>query len=91
MAISNALITLGTAPVQVVAPNNTPQRVTLHNQTKSNNHYVFIGNESVGTANAPHIDPGETLQLTLNPLEALYAVSDPSGLPLGVLIQRQGA
>lgn len=89
MSISTNLITLGTAPVLVVGASNMAQRVTLHNMTKSSNEYIFIGNETVGTGNAPHIDPGDTLQLTLNPYESLYAVSDPSGLEIGVMIQRQ--
>ena len=91
MVLSTNLITLGTAPVLIVAPSNMAQRVTMHNMTKSSNEYIFYGNETVGTGNAPHIDPGDTLQLTLNPGEALYAVSDPSGLEVGVAIQRQGA
>jgi hypothetical protein len=89
MTISTNLVTLGTAAQQVVGPSTEPQFVTMHNMTKSSNEYIFYGNATVGTGNAPHIDPGDTLQLRLLPGEALYAVSEPSGLDLGVFIQKQ--
>lgn len=89
MTISTSLVTLGTAAQEVVGPSVEPQFVTLHSMTKSSNEYVFYGNATVGTGNAPHMDPGETLQLRLLPGESLYALSDPSGLDLGVFIQTQ--
>jgi hypothetical protein len=89
MSISTSLLTLGTAPSLIVQASHMPQRVILHNMTKSNNSYIHYGNDTVGTANSPHIDPGETLQITLNPAEPLYALSEPSGLPVGVFVQRQ--
>lgn len=89
MTISTSLITLGTAAQVVVSPSAEPQLVTLHNMTKSSNEYVYYGNATVGTGNAPHIDPGETLHLRLLPTETLYALSNPDGLDLGVFIQRQ--
>lgn len=77
-------LTLGT-PVLIVPADNMPQDVTLHNMTKSSNEYIFIGGSAVSTTNAPHIDPGETLQLTLRPSDSLWAVSEPDGLEVGVL------
>lgn len=89
MAITNSIIELtGTAQV-VVAPSNNPQRVTMHNMTKSNNNYIHYGAAGCTILNAPHIDPGETIKFDLMPGEALFALSDPSGLDLGILIQRQ--
>jgi hypothetical protein len=86
MSISNALFTLSdTTPTQIVGYDNMPHQVMLHNMTKSSNEYIFIGDSSVSTANAPHIDPGETLVLELGPGDRLYAVSDPDGLEVGVL------
>jgi hypothetical protein len=43
----------------------------------------------VSTTNAPHIDPGETIQFDLGPGDRLFAVSDPAGLVVGVLDIRQ--
>lgn len=85
MSIINAQFTLGTAATQITTPSVMVQTVILHNMTKSSNEYIFYGGPTVGTANAPHIDPGETLQITLLPLQVLYAVSDPDGLTVGVL------
>jgi hypothetical protein len=88
MTMINSIVTLsGTAQLVAQASVN-PQFVTLHNMTKSSNEYVHYGSINAGTANSPHIDPSETLQLQLLPGEALFALSDPTGLALGVLIQR---
>jgi hypothetical protein len=91
MTMTNNLVTL-TASAQLVAQASVnPQFVTLHNMTKSSNSYIHYGSANAGTANSPHIDPGETLRLELLPGEALFALSDPTGLTLGVLIQRYDA
>lgn len=85
MPIFTDRITLGTA-AQLIVPNaNMAQQVHLHNMTKSSNQYVYVGDSSVGTVNAIHIDPGKDLALTLQPGDELYAVSDPAGLDIGIL------
>ena len=90
MALSSAQYTLGSAtPTQIVPPSVMPQWVTVHNMTKSSNEYVFLGGPTVGTANGIHVDPGDTVQLKMLPLESLWAVSDPNGLVVAVLISRQ--
>jgi hypothetical protein len=81
-------LTAGT-PTQVVGPATQRQVAHFHNATKSSNQYVYIGSETVSTANSIHLDPGESKEITLEPLDTLWAVSDPSGLQLGVLIVRQ--
>jgi hypothetical protein len=85
MPIEHNLYTLGTAPSLVVPNDNMPQEVHLHNMTKSSNEYIYIGGASVGTGNSLHLDPGESITMTLRPGDQLYALSDPSGLELGVL------
>ena len=90
MPIIQSQITLSeTTPSLVVSPDNMPQEVHLHNMTKSANEYIFLGDENVSTTNAIHIDPGESIQLSLPALDSLYAVSDPGGLVLGVLVLRR--
>jgi len=59
--------------------------------SKTGNNYIHYGSATAGTANSPHLDPGESLQLQLLPGEALFALSDPTGVKLGVLIQRYDA
>jgi len=92
MPVVSAVFTLsnGTA-TKIVEPATMPHHVTLHNMTKSSNEYVHIGGPSVTDANSIHIDPGETLNLTLGPGDELYAVSDPGGLVVGVLDVRKNA
>jgi Neuraminidase (sialidase) len=87
MPVASAVHTLSdTTATQIVNPDNMIQRVTLHNMSKSSNQYIFIGTETVTTTNAIHIDPGETMQLQLRPNDDLWAVSNPDGLDVGVLV-----
>jgi hypothetical protein len=85
MAIVTRQVTLGTAATEIVGHDNMPHEVILHNMTKSSNEYIFFGGPNVSTTNAPHIDPGETIQFTLGPDDRLFAVSDPAGLVVGVM------
>jgi len=90
MPILNSQITLSdTTRTVIVGIDNMPHDVTIHNMTKSSNEYIHLGNESMTLLNSIHIDPGETIQLTILPGDALYGMSDPDGLVAGVLdIQR---
>jgi hypothetical protein len=81
-------LTAGT-PTEVVSPATQRQVAHFHNLTKSSNNYIYLGSETVSTANSIHLDPGESKEITLEPLDTLWAVSDPSGINLGVLIVRQ--
>jgi len=85
MAIVHRLVTLSGTPTEIVGHDNQPHEVHLHNMTKSSNEYIYIGGPSVGTGNSIHIDPGESITLTLGPEDRLFAISDPSGLDVGVL------
>jgi hypothetical protein len=85
MTILTRQVTLGTAAIEIVGHDNMPHDVILHNMTKSSNAYIFFGGADVSTTNAPHIDPGETIQFTLQPEHRLFAVSDPAGLVVGVM------
>jgi hypothetical protein len=91
MPLVHYQVTLGTAATEIVRHDNEPHHVILHNMTKSSNSYIFYGNSNVSTTNAPHIDPGETVQFTLGPEDRLFAVSDPAGLVLGVMDIRKTA
>ena len=88
--ITSSVYTLSeTTATKVVAASTLPQEVHLHNMTKSSNQYIHLGKSDVTTTNSIHIDPGESLVLELMPNDDLWAVSDPSGLVLGVLTVRQ--
>lgn len=85
MPIDSAVytLTLGTA-IQIVPADNMAQEVTIHNMTKSSNEYIHIGGPDVTVNNSIHIDPGETISLTIRPSDSIWAVSDPGGLEVGV-------
>jgi len=85
MPIYNNLVTLGTAAQMVVPPRNMGQEVHLHNMTKSSNEYIHVGGPGITVNNSVHMDPGESMVITLGPGDDLYALSDPSGLELGIL------
>jgi len=87
MAIITRLVNVGgTVATQVVGADNMPHDVILHNMTKSSNEYIYIGGSSaVSTTNTLHMDPGDTLNLTLRPNDELWAIADPGGLELGVI------
>lgn len=90
MPITHNLYTLSSGSATlVVAPNTQPQQVYLHNATKSSNEYIYIGTQTVGTANSIHLDPGESLTVQLGPGDDLWAISDPNGLKLGVMVVKQ--
>jgi len=85
MPWTSQVVTLGTASVQVLPPDNMPHEVMLHNMTKSSNEYIFIGPDAnTEIDEAIHIDPGQTVYITLMPGDELWACSDPSGLELGI-------
>ena len=85
MPLYSNLVTLGTAATLVVPPRTMGQEVHLHNATKNSNHYIHLGGPEITVNNSIHIDPGESITITLGPGDDLYALSDPSGLKLGVL------
>jgi hypothetical protein len=91
MTMTNSIVSCTTSAQLVAQASVNPQYVTLHNMSKTGNHYIHYGSDTAGTANSPHLDPGDSLQLQLLPGEALFALSDPTGVKLGVLIQRYGA
>jgi uncharacterized cupredoxin-like copper-binding protein len=88
MAIYSAQHTLGTAAMLVVPASTQPQEVHLHNMTKSSNQYIHLGNSDITLTNSIHLDPGESIELTLMSSQELYGISDPAGLILGVLAVR---
>ena len=88
MSIYSAQHTLNGTPKLVVPRSTQPQEVHLHNMTKSSNEYIHLGNSNVSLTNSIHIDPGESIELTLMSGQELYAISDPDDLVLGVLAVR---
>jgi hypothetical protein len=87
--LHNVYVLSDTTPTEVVGPATQRQVAHFHNLTKSSNQYIYLGSQTVSTSNSIHLDPGESKEITLEPLDTIWAVSDPDGLELGVLIVRQ--
>ena len=83
MAIVNRQVTLSnTLATQIVGADNMPHDVILHNSSKSSNNYIWVagGSAAAGTGTAMHIDDADTIYMTLQPDDELWAISTPSGL-----------
>jgi hypothetical protein len=89
MPITQTVYTVGTALVQVIAPDTQPQFVTLHNLEDVNGRKIYIGNGALVAGQSVEINPAVYLQMTLGPGDNLFAVTDGGNYQLGVMIQKQ--
>jgi hypothetical protein len=89
MAITQNSYAVGTALVQVVAPDIQPVRATLHNLESATGRQIWIGGSGLVQDQSVHINSANILQLTLDPGDALYAVTTSGTYSLGVIIQKQ--
>ena len=89
MSISQSAYTVGTALVQVVAPDIQPVRATLHNLEKTAGRLIYIGAADLVAGQSVEISPEVFLQITLDPGDALYARTASDSWQLGVMTQKQ--
>ena len=89
MPITTAHFSVGTTRVQIVAPDAQPQHVCIHNHEHSSSGNVFIGGSDVTTSNGIHAQATLTSQLTIQPGDSLWAISDTSDQELHILITKQ--
>lgn len=76
--ISSGQVTIGTAvPVQIDGSSANPTYLTVQNN--DNTKTLYLGGADVSTTNGLAMLKEETLQLRLNPGEALYAISSEAG------------
>ena len=88
MTLTSTQFTLGTVTiVQIAANHQNPQRVTVHNQENQSSRFAYVGGADVSSANGIHLDKAETIQLTLNPGEALYAIASHQDVEVAVIRQ----
>ena len=77
MTFQTAQFTVGTAAVQIIAPQTNPTQIILHNAQKQSNNYIWFGGSSaVTTSNGIHLDNADDYQLVLQPGNSLWAISD---------------
>ena len=85
MAVSSGRITVGTAATIIDGTFNSNFRLIVHNN--DNTDAVYLGGPDVTTANGLQLLKQETLQLEMNPLESVYAVSAKAGHTISYLKQ----
>ena len=89
MPITQTNMSIGTSLTQVVAPDIMPQRVTLHNTETVASRQIWIGGSGLVQGQSVHLNTSVVLQLTLDPGDALYAVTTSGTYSLGVILQKQ--
>lgn len=87
--ISNSQVTLGTVAQVIVGPSINPQLVFLHSQESAESRSIYFGGPTISATTGPHIESKESVYITLHRGETLYAVGDPDGLVLGIMVQTQ--
>lgn len=76
MPIYQARFTLGTATAtQIVAPSTEPQQVWIHEADHSESTALYIGNSSVTASTGLHLHAADTINITVNPNDGVYAIS----------------
>lgn len=75
--ITNGRTSIGTVPTLIDGIEVNPFRLHLHNE--DNTDAIYLGNASVTTSNGLALQKLDSIELTINPLEALYAVSTKAG------------
>jgi hypothetical protein len=87
MAISTNRLTVGTVATIVDGTYNSNFRLVIHNN--DNTDAVYIGGPDVTITNGLVLQKEETIQLQMNPLESIYAVSGKAGHTISYLKQVQ--
>jgi hypothetical protein len=79
-------VTVGTAAVQVIGPQENTTHVLLHNAEKSSNEYIWFGGGSaVTTSTGAHIDNSDTYEWTLGVGEEIWAITNSGTKTLHVI------
>ena len=85
MPITSGRMTVGTVATIVDGTFNSNFRLLIHNN--DNTDAVFIGGPDVTTANGLVVNKQESIQLEMNPLDSLFAVSAKAGHTISYLKQ----
>jgi len=87
MAITTNQLTVGTVATIVDGTYNSNFRLIIHNIDNTND--IYLGGSNVTIANGLVLRKEETIQLMMNPLESIYAVSAKAGHTISYLKQVQ--
>lgn len=86
MPISVAHYTLGTAAAtQIVAPDNQPQHVVIHEADHSESTEAILGGPGVTALTGLHLHAASTLQFEIGPEDELWGISGQGAPVLHVM------
>lgn len=85
--ITSGQTTIGTAATLIDGLEVNPFRIHLHNN--DNTDAVYLGGSAVTVSTGLMVQKLDSVELTINPLEALYAVSTKAGHVLSWLKQTE--
>lgn len=77
MTITSGQTSIGTAVTLIDGLEVNPFRLHLHNNDNTTD--VFLGGSAVTTSTGLKLIKQDSIELIINPLEALYAVSSKEG------------
>jgi hypothetical protein len=87
MAISSGQNSVGTSPTLIDGLEVNPFRLHLHNHDNTTD--LFLGTSDVSTTTGLRLLKQDSIELIINPLEALYAVSTKTGHTVSWLKQME--
>lgn len=85
--ISSGQVTIGTAPTLIDGLEVNPFRLHIHNHDNTDS--VYLGASNVTTSTGLKLVKEDSIELIINPLEALYAVATKSGHIISYLKQTE--
>ena len=77
LPIESGRLTVGTSPVQVDGLGVSPIRIYIHNEESTKK--LYIGNETVTTANGFAIDKSSVQDFLIFPGQSIWIVSESAG------------
>ena len=85
--ISSGQVTIGTAPTLIDGLEVNPFRLHIHNDDNTDS--VYLGTSDVTTTTGLKLLKEDSIELIINPLEALYAVATKTGHIISYLKQTE--
>ena len=74
MAITTGQVTVNTTRIQIDGQSPNPSRLRIHNM--DNTKILYIGDENVTIANGLALQKLDSIEITLNPGESVFAISE---------------
>lgn len=85
--ITTGRTTVGTVPTIIDGIEVNPFRIHIHND--DNTDTLYLGNATVSPTTGLSLARGDSIELIINPLEALYAISTKTGHVMSWLKQTE--